>query len=114
MLKSVCVCVCVCVSQERTKMLDAKERDAAKEQELASKGAKEAAAEAQRLAAQAAERAKVAVKAGRAAQVRPLPLKRDLSSRSLFHTSFFLSSLRRGGARQRGSFGTVTGSLLAL
>ena len=53
-------------------MLDAKERDAEKEKQLASKGAKEAAAEAQRLAAQAAARAKVAVKAGRAAQVRPL------------------------------------------
>ena len=59
------------IAEERTKMLDAKERDAAKEKELASKGAKEAAAEAQRLAAQAAARAKVAVKAGRAAQVRP-------------------------------------------
>jgi hypothetical protein len=62
-------------------MLDAKERDAKREQELATKGAKEAAAEAQRLAAQAAERAKVAEKAGSAAQVRPLPLEPPPCSR---------------------------------
>jgi hypothetical protein len=58
----------IAILEERTKLLDAKVRDAEREKSLASHGAKEAAAEAQRLAAQAAARAKLAVKAGRAAE----------------------------------------------
>ena len=57
----------IAILEERTKMLDAKERDAAREKKLASKGAKDAAAEAQRLAAQAAAKAKLALEAGRSA-----------------------------------------------
>lgn len=59
----------IAILEERTKMLDAKERDADREKKLASQGASEAAKEAQRLAAQAAARAKLAVKAGREAEV---------------------------------------------
>ena len=58
----------IAILEERTKMLDAKERDAAREKKLASKGAKDAAAEAQKLAAEAASKAKVALEAGRSAE----------------------------------------------
>jgi len=58
----------IAILEERTKMLDAKERDAAREKSLASKGASAAATQAQRLAAQAAARAKLAVKAGHQAE----------------------------------------------
>lgn len=58
----------IAILQERTKMLDAKERDAAREKELASKGARDAASEAQKLAAEAAAKARLAVKAGRSAE----------------------------------------------